>query len=100
MKVTNLTSPRSGQPVANQFLITEEGRGANGNFIKKEVFQSYNSVIAERITWADRVDTVLDEYYWNYSVTTSKYRNLFLGEDKATTARKIKDGTYKLANLN
>ena len=42
----------------------------------------------------------LDDYYWNYSRTTSKYRNMFLNETTEETKRKIKDGTYKLANLN
>lgn len=86
--------------VPNQFLMTEEGRGANGNFIRRDVFQSYNSIIAEVIYWPDRKDVTLDENYWDYSVTTGKYRNKFLGEDKKETLKKIKDGTYKLADLN
>lgn len=86
--------------VPNQFLLTEEGRGANGNFIKREVFQSYDSIIAEVITWPDRVDVTLDEQFWDYSQTTGKYRNKFLGEDRKETERKIKNGTYRLANLN
>jgi hypothetical protein len=43
---------------------------------------------------------MLDSEKWDYSATTGKYRNDFLNEDKKTTARKIKDGTYKLTNLN
>lgn len=100
MKVSNLTSPRTGREVANQFVIIEHGRGANGNFIRKEVFQSYQTTIAERIIWSDRTDTTLDKDSWDYSVTTSKYRNRFLGENKATTQKKIASGEYKLANLN
>lgn len=84
----------------NQFILTEEGRGANGNFIKKEVFQSYQSAIVEKITWNDRTDIKLDGKYWDYSKTTSKYRNLFLRETRETTQKKIKSGEYKLANLN
>lgn len=90
----------SGREVPNQFIITDEGRGALGNFKTREVFQSYRSAIVERIRWEDRIDITLDEHYWDYSTTTGKYRNLFLGEDKATTERKIKSGEYKLANLN
>jgi hypothetical protein len=51
MKVYNIRSRHfNGREVPNQFIIEDEGRGANGNFIKREVFQSYQSVIAERIT--------------------------------------------------
>lgn len=100
MKVRNMTSLNSGRPVVNQFIITYEGRGALGNFDRREVFQSYDSVIVEKTYWSDRTDTVLDEDYWDYSVTTGRYRNQFLGENIDETRRKIKDGTYKLAKLN
>lgn len=101
MKVYNLESPRSGAPVANQFVITEEGRGAFGNFVTRKTFQSYESTIAEFTTWPDdSVDVVLDEKYWNYSRTTSKYRNQFLGETTEETRKKIESGEYQLADLN
>lgn len=109
MKLINMKSP-SGKEVPNQFIISEEGRGANGNFIKKEVFQSYQSVIAERIFWrkediqgipgAKEVEVTLDEKYWDYSTTTGKYRNQFLGEGIEDTRKKIASGEYKLADLN
>lgn len=86
MKVENMTSPR-GNVVPNQFIIhTDEGT----------FFQSYNSIIV-KIT---PNQTYLDENCWDYSVTTGKYRNNFLGENKAETQRKINNGTYKLVNLN
>lgn len=88
VKVEQLTSPKSGRPVANQFLIyTNEG----------VYFQSYDSVIAFRDT---NGQVTLDETYWDYSKTTHKYRNLFLREDTATTKKKINAGIYKLADLN
>ena len=31
---------------------------------------------------------------WEYSKTTGKYRNMFLGEDKKETLRKLKSGEY------
>jgi hypothetical protein len=99
MRVQNMQSP-NGREVPNQFLMSEEGRGANGNFIKREVFQSYSSVIAERIVWDDRTDVTLDADKWDYSTTTGKYRNQFLGETIEETRKKIKRGEYKLANLN
>lgn len=75
-------------PVKNQFLIyTQEG----------VYFQSYNTLIAFR----NRNGKVtLDRDSWDYSVTTGKYRNIFLGEDKKTTESKIKTGVYILADLN
>lgn len=109
MKVYNLESPRTGKAVANQFVIKEKGEGALGNFIKRETFQSYGSIIAVVVTWDEKdctgfktnpMDVVLDEAYWNYSKTTSKYRNIFLGESTLDTATKIKNGEYKLENLN
>jgi hypothetical protein len=88
IKVKNMTSNRSGRPVANQFIIyTSEGK----------YFQSYDSVIALR---DNNGKITLDDYYWDYSRTTSKYRNEFLGEGIADTRDKIKSGKYKLANLN
>jgi hypothetical protein len=75
-------------PVKNQFIIWFEDGSA---------FQSYNSVIA--IKYLDgRI--VLDENKWDYSVTTGKYRNIFLDENKKETERKIKEGIYTLENLN
>jgi hypothetical protein len=99
MKVSNMTS-NTGNKVANQFIITNHGRGVLGNFTKRETFQSYDSVIAVRTIWPDEIRIELDKTYWNYSVTTSKYRNQFLGEDTATTKTKIKNGEYKLVDLN
>jgi hypothetical protein len=86
--------------VPNQFYMIEYGRGANGNFIKREIFQSYDSIIAEVITWNDRIDVKLDSSTWDYSKTTGKYRNKFLNETKAETEKKIKSGEYILADLN
>ena len=87
-KVRQMKSNSSGNPVANQFIIyTPEGN----------YFQSYDSVIAFR---ANDGKITLDKYYWNYSKTTSKYRNEFLGEYIAETRSKIESGEYKLADLN
>ena len=87
-KVRQMKSVRTGNPVANQFIIyTPEGN----------YFQSYDSVIAFR---ANDGKITLDKYYWNYSRTTSKYRNEFLGEYIADTRAKIESGEYELADLN
>ena len=42
----------------------------------------------------------LDTHYWDYSVTTGKYRNQFLDENKAETQKKIDSGEYVLTDLN
>jgi hypothetical protein len=60
------------------------------------IFQSYLSIIA--IISSGKV--YLDEQKWDYSKTTGKYRNQFLGESKKETEKKIKSGEYILANLN
>ena len=88
MKVRNMTSPR-GNKVANQFIITD-----NHN---NEIFQSYDTVIAMR---NDSGIVYLDKYSWDYSVTTGKYRNDFLGEGIAETRKKINSGEYILTDLN
>lgn len=88
VKVSQFENER-GVPVRNQFFII----GDDGT----TYFQSYKSIIVKRLP---NGDTFLDEYYWDYSKTTSKYRNQFLREDTKTIAQKIKDGIYKLVNLN
>ena len=90
IKVENLTSPKTGNAVANQFTIRTN---------KGVYFQSYDSVIAF-IPRAINKPIQLDSYYWDYSKTTGKYRNDFLGENIAETRRKIKEGIYKLTDLN
>jgi hypothetical protein len=45
-------------------------------------------------------NVTLDKHYWDYSTTTSRYRNQFLREKTAETRQKINSGVYKLADLN
>ncbi|MBA7532439.1 hypothetical protein ES705_24665 [subsurface metagenome] len=85
-KISNMTSSR-GNDVPNQFEIQTD---------KGILFQSYNSIIA----FKSNGKIYLDSYYWDYSKTTGKYRNDFLGETKHETEEKIKSGQYKLVNLN
>lgn len=73
--------------VKNQFIIyTDKGR----------IFQSYDSIICARVD--NKI--YLDITCWDYSVTTGKYRNLFLRETKKETEQKIKSGQYILTGLN
>ena len=99
MKVRNMLSTNA-KAVPNQFIITSEGRGALGNFTKREVFQSYDSVIAIRTIWPDETRVQLDRDTWDYSATTSRYRSQFLEEKTKETRAKIKSGEYILADLN
>ena len=100
VKVKNMLS-NNARKVPNQFIIeTEDG----------EYFQSYDSVIAYKPTPKYRGHGViryeaynpvqLDKYYWDYSTTTGKYRNQFLGETIKETRAKIKSGEYILVDLN
>jgi hypothetical protein len=90
MKVQNFIS-NSGRKIPNQFgIFTPEAT----------YFQSYQSIIA-KTTFEDGKRVVyLDKNKWDYSRTTGKYRNLFLGETKKETKAKIKSGEYKLVDLN
>ena len=91
MKVENITSS-NGNKIANQFVITDNKQN--------EYFQSYNSMIVKKDYESDQVKIYLDQKYWNYSNTTGKYRNIFLGETIKDTKAKIKNGTYILTDLN
>ena len=86
IKVSNMVSS-SGNPVPNQFIIKTDA----GTY-----FQSYKSIIA----FIGGGGVTLDSYYWDYSVTTSKYRNQFLRSTTKETKQKIKNGTYRLEDLN
>ena len=87
MKVQNMYSP-NGNQVPNQFEVTTE-RG--------KWFRSYSS----NIVLIDNDGQVwLDEHYWDYSATTSKYRNMFLGNATKDCKQLIRDGIYKLTDLN
>lgn len=68
LRVSNMTSPRSGREVANQFIIENDN---------KTMFQSYSSPIVE----VDTKNKTLTVYpHWDYSMTTGKYRNQFMDD--------------------
>ena len=87
LQVSNFISD-SGNNIANQFSIRTN---------KGKYFQSYNSMIAF-ISYDGLIK--LDSKYWDYSRTTSKYRNRFLGLTTDQIKQQIKDKTIKLTNLN
>ena len=111
MKIRNLTSSK-GNKIANQFEVR-----INDDF-NTVYFQSYDTIIAKK-QFIDKHEVVyhddenhpskvthtekrifLDKNFWDYSVTTGKYRNIFLNETKKETQKKIDNGTYILTNLN
>ena len=83
MKVTNLTSPRTNEKVANQFRITNKHSD-------QTAFQSYESMIV--IVDYRKAKITIDPYFYNYSKTTAKYFNQFFNESPvvldAQTVRK------------
>lgn len=114
MKVENMTSS-SGNKVANQFILTDESRllfkaGAATPSEQKFAdsypegfvvyFQSYDSTIVKQHCSQGKTKTYLDRDKWDYSKTTAKYRNQFLGESTKETQAKIDSGEYILTDLN
>ena len=84
-KIRNITN-NNGREVVNQFIIeTDEAR----------YFQSYNSIIVK----IEKGKVYLDKNYWNYSTTTSKYRNQFLEENRKETENNINNGEDTHVNL-
>ena len=90
MNVSNFTNDK-GNKIANQFIIYTP---------EYTIFQSYNSNIVKTTFENGKRVVYLDEYYYNYSNTTSKYRNKYLGETTKEIEAKIKAGIYILTNLN
>ena len=90
MKVENMTS-NNGNKIANQFIIYDNDNNCT-------YFQSYDSIIIQKIE--NECFIYLDEKYWNYSKTTSKYRNKFLNLTTKEIENAIKDNTILLINLN
>ena len=88
MHIKNMTSSR-GNKIPNQFIIDD------GVYT---YFQSYETIIAKRNNHTGQ--TFLDEARWDYSTTTGKYRNQFLGHDKRSTEQLIKAGIIHLVDLN
>ena len=87
VKVKNMCSPSTGKEVANQFIIDTK---------KGMYFQSYDTIIA----FKGGGKIVLDKDNWDYSATTGKYRNMFLGKNIAETRIAIKEKRIILRDLN
>ena len=88
ISVRNMESS-AGNPVSNQFIIM---------FDNYESFQSYETIIGVKNHSTGRI--VLDDSAWDYSRTTSKYRNMWLGLDSKAVKEKIASGEITFADLN
>jgi hypothetical protein len=86
MQVKNMRSAK-GNTIPNQFIITD------GDV---EYFQSYETIIAKYVDG----QVYLDATHWDYSRTTSKYRNQFLNATSQEVKERMAMGDYPLINLN
>ena len=93
-KVEQMTN-RMGKPVVNQFIIHQQE-----GYLKRTIFQSYKSIIAMKVDNGDTYQIYRANDTWDYSSTTGRYRNVFLGEDIHATRKKIKYNEYILVDLN
>ncbi|HDZ27036.1 hypothetical protein LCGC14_1009420 [marine sediment metagenome] len=93
MKVRNMISSRSGKAVANQFIIQDID--PINSRIKVEYFQSYDTTIVMRKMSGIK----LDRDNWDYSVTTGRYRNQFLGETKRRPKKRSTPASMSLLIL-
>jgi hypothetical protein len=94
--VRNMLS-NTGRPIANQFIIYANDA---------TYFQSYNTIIAKTTDrhfsgWAPARLTTLQTGYWNnYSATTNKYLNQFLGTSGIAEIReKVKNEEFKVEDI-
>lgn len=85
LKVKNMVSDR-GTTIANQFYITGNGT---------VTFQSYDSTIIE-IDYNNKVVYIHPDY--DYSVTTGKYRNIFLRDEGFTEIATLKELNKAIAS--
>lgn len=119
MKVSNLKSPK-GNDAPNQFLIENVYRVSiifnepqndllnNNNLYKTKdnkyqytissgfLFQSYESLVCF-IDYAGRM--FIDERYYKYSKTTSKYLSIFLKRTSKEIEKEIKEGKIRLCEI-
>jgi hypothetical protein len=86
MKVTQMIN-NSGRPIANHFIIEVNN---------KRIFQSYKTIVVE----VEKGKITLDTNAMAYSNTTRKYLYMFLGMDKKSIEKSIKEGNITLKDLN
>ena len=87
MRISHLFTRRGRNPAVNQVVVHVPAGDA---------FFSYGTFIAFSPARRDLNNPVVLGPDWNYSNTTGRYRNQFLGEGLADTRRKIGSGEYRL----
>ena len=96
MYVSNMIG-NTGNPIVNQFVITDEAS-------QTSYFQSYDTIVAKMSRKGHYMETIIDTSWDNPrlggSKTTSKYLARFLMEPRKTTIDKIRNGVYRIENLN
>jgi len=93
MKVEKMVNPITGRENSNQLIIFDFDDDGNRYFL------SFQTIIAV-IPRDSNNPVALDKNKWDCSTTISRYRNIFLGEKKAETQKKIDSGEYILTDLN
>lgn len=88
MSIVTAMVNSNGNAVKNQLIIIEDDGSV--------VFQSYKTRI---VRIAKDGTTTLDPEH-NCTKTTTRYRNMFLKQTSAQVSACIKDGTYKIEELN
>ena len=103
--ITSKANPINKNP--NQIVITSVFSIDGYPRTVREFFQSYGKTIAMKVTsykkgcdYYHSQKTYIDKNYWDYSQTTGKYRNIFLGMDKKETEKQINQNIIKLKDLN
>lgn len=85
-------------------MFTERGREISNHYvINTPEGDYYQGLRTERsiIAFKDKEGQItLDQNYWHYPNPIEKNRERFLDEDDKVTERKVKEGTYQLADLN
>ena len=96
MYVSNMIG-NTGNPIVNQFVVTDEAS-------QTSYFQSYDTIVAKMSRKGNYMETIIDTSWDNPrlggSKTTSKYLARFLMEPRKTTIDKIRNGVYRIENLN
>lgn len=97
--------PVSEHPPHKEAMLTSSGKPAKDQYVVyhddgSTAFVSYGTTIAVRPADYPKTRIKLDKWKWNYSITTARYRNRFLGEATAQTRKRIQNGQYELVDLN
>ena len=97
-----MLTQHGGNPTPSQ-IVTTVVQGIKTT----RVFQSYGVVIAKIVTDYSnpllnrpRRKVYVDKIYGDYSNTTRRYRNVFLGMNSQELRDGIKSGAVKVVNLN